>query len=104
MEVEVVGVFEGKGQAITGAPVAEWLLGEGRGAPSPAALFDEFCWRLVGQGMPLWRATVSLPTLHPQARAYGYRWRREPSVTEEFHVPHDIFDSDRLSRQPDPRR
>jgi adenylate cyclase len=93
VEVEVVGVFEGKGQAITGAPVAEWLLGEGRGAPSPAALFDEFCWRLVGQGIPLWRATVSLPTLHPQARAYGYRWRREPSVTEEFRVPHDIFDS-----------
>ena len=93
VEVEVVGVFEGKGQAITGAPVAEWLLGEGRAAPSPAALFDEFCWRLVGQGIPLWRATVSLPTLHPQARAYGYRWRREPSVTEEFRVPHDIFDS-----------
>jgi len=93
VEVRVVGVFEGKGQAITGAPVAEWLLGEGRGAPSPAALFDEFCWRLVGQGIPLWRSTVSLPTLHPQARAYGYRWLREPSVTEEFHVPHDIFDS-----------
>jgi adenylate cyclase len=92
-EVEVIGVFEGKGQAITGMPVAEWLLGEGRGAASPAALFDEFCWRLVGQGMPLWRATITLATLHPQARSFGYRWRREPSRTEEFRVPHDIFDT-----------
>jgi adenylate cyclase len=92
-EVEVIGVFEGKGRPIAGVPVAEWILGEGRNAPSPADLFDEFCWRLVGQGMPLWRATITLATLHPQARSFGYRWRREPSVTEEFRVPHDIFDS-----------
>jgi len=29
----------------------------------------------------------------PGARAYGYRWRRERGLTEEFRVPHDIFTS-----------
>lgn len=92
-EVTVVGQFEGHGQPITGEPVAEWLLGAARRLHAPAALFDEFCWRLVGQGIPLWRATVSIATLDPRARAYGYRWWRERGVTEEFRVPHDIFRS-----------
>ena len=92
-EIEVVGRFEGRGQPILGVPVAEWLLDDARRLSSPSALFDEFCWRLVGQDIPLWRATVSIATLDPRARAYGYRWRRERGLTEEFRVPHDIFTS-----------
>jgi adenylate cyclase len=99
-EVTVVGQFEGRGQPITGTPVADWLLGDARRLPSPAALFDEFCWRLVGRDIPLWRATVSIATLDPRARAYGYRWRRERSLTEEFRVPHDIFASNDYRNSP----
>ena len=65
-EIEVVGRFEGRGEPIAGVPVAEWLLGDARRLSSPSALFDEFCWRLVGRDIPLWRATVSIATLDPR--------------------------------------
>jgi adenylate cyclase len=99
-DIVVIGQVESKGRPIDGPPLAEWLLGEGRGAASPAALIDELCWRLVGRDIPVWRASVSLPTLHPQARAYGFRWRRDPSGIEEFTVPHNILDSQDYRESP----
>jgi len=53
-----------------------WAVGEGlRGADS-ATLFDGLCQRLVGAGVPLWRAFAGMRTLHPQWAGYGYIWWR----------------------------
>ncbi len=91
--IEVIAVHRGHGQPIVGEPVADWLLGEGRQTASTSALFDQLCWRLVGQGVPLWRATISLATLHPEARAYGHRWWRERRLTEEIRVRHEATET-----------
>ena len=90
---EVVGSFKGRGQPIEGGSAAVWLLSDGRRMESTAALFDEFCWRLAGEGVPLWRATISLATLHPTARAFGHRWWRERGVTEEVRFNHTLLES-----------
>jgi adenylate cyclase len=39
-------------------------------------LFDGLCQRLVGAGVPLWRAFAGMKTLHPQWGGYGYTWWR----------------------------
>ena len=88
---EVIGVFEGKGQAITARrwPCSFWARAGGRprggSLEHSAGAWSVGAYLSRGNGLPA--------DPRPQAPAYGYRWRREPSVTEEFRVPHDIFDS-----------
>jgi len=41
------------GAPIPGGQVARWLLCEGRRIESIVEMFDELCWRLVGDGVPL---------------------------------------------------
>jgi adenylate cyclase len=53
-----------------------WAVGEGLRGTDAAALFDGFCQRLVGAGVPLWRAFAGMRTLHPQWGGYGYTWLR----------------------------
>ena len=54
-----------------------WAVRQGlRGLPSEE-LFDGFCQRLVGAGVPLWRGFAGTRTLHPQWAGYSYTWRRE---------------------------
>jgi adenylate cyclase len=53
-----------------------WAVGEGLRGADAAALFDGLCQRLVGAGVPLWRAWAGMRTLHPQWGGYGYTWWR----------------------------
>jgi adenylate cyclase len=54
-----------------------WVVREGLRGVAAAALFDGFCQRLVGAGVPLWRGFIGMPTLHPQWGGYSYTWRRD---------------------------
>jgi adenylate cyclase len=81
--------------ATSRAPVAEpdlvgWMLTEGRRAKRPGEFWDAFCWRLVGAGLPLWRASASVATLHPQILGFGFRWWRERGETDIFRVGYGI--------------
>jgi adenylate cyclase len=53
-----------------------WAVGEGLRGTEAAPLFDGLCQRLVGVGVPLWRAFAGMRTLHPQLGGYGYTWLR----------------------------
>jgi adenylate cyclase len=53
-----------------------WAVGEGLRGTEAAPLFDGLCQRLVGAGMPLWRAFAGMRTLHPQWGGYTYTWWR----------------------------
>jgi hypothetical protein len=53
-----------------------WAVGEGLRGADASRLFDSLCQRLVGAGLPLWRAFAGMKTLHPQWGGYGYTWRR----------------------------
>lgn len=80
------GVYTSLGAPIPGGQVGRWLLREGRHIESIVEMFDELCWRLVGDGLPLWRATLHMGTLHPLTRATGARWLREPKLIEQYRV------------------
>ncbi|QSQ21339.1 adenylate/guanylate cyclase domain-containing protein [Pyxidicoccus parkwayensis] len=75
--------------AVTGPDVAGWLVTEARSVDSPAALLDGLCQRLVEQGIPLARASISLFTLHPLLHGRSFRWRPNHGASTEVH-PHGL--------------
>jgi adenylate cyclase len=94
------GVYTGLGTPIPGGGVDRWLLSEGPQIDSHVELFDELCWRLLGVGVPLWRATLYMGTLHPLIRGIGARWLRELKVIEEFHILYGADATDEYLRSP----
>jgi len=82
------GAYTGLGAPIPGGRIDRWILGEGPHIDSEVELFDELCWRLLGDGVPLWRATLHMGTLHPLIRGVGARWLRELKIIEEFRILH----------------
>jgi len=85
-----VDEYRSGGKPISGGDIFHWVLTEGRRNLRGLALFDELCWRLVGRGLPLWRAHFSTPTLHPEFLGYSYRWWRDREVVEEYRVRRGI--------------
>ena len=59
-----------------------WAVRQGLLGISAAELFDGFCQRLVIGGLPLWRASAAMRTLHPQWGGYSYLWRRDLNAIE----------------------
>jgi adenylate cyclase len=80
------GAYTSLGAPIPGGQVDRWLLREGPHIESIVEMFDELCWRLVGDGLPLWRATLHMGTLHPQIRSLGARWLRPFNIIEEYRI------------------
>jgi adenylate cyclase len=64
------------------APVADWLVREGRLVVRPADFIGKLMDRAVKAGIPLWRAYIGLQLIHPQLTAMGYMWRRGDKVEE----------------------
>jgi len=94
------GAYTGLGAPIPGGRIDRWILGEGPHIDSDVELFDELCWRLLGDGVPLWRATLYMGTLHPLIRGVGARWLRELGVIEEFRILHGNEVTDEYLRSP----
>ena len=59
-----------------------WAVGEGLRGIEAEPLFDGLCQRLVGAGVPLWRAFAGMRTLHPQWGGYSYTWWRDQNAIE----------------------
>jgi adenylate cyclase len=95
-----VAEYRGLGHPIEGGDIFAWVLGDGRTRLRGPALFDELCWRMIGQGIPLWRATFSTPTLHPQFLGYNYRWWRDRGITEEYHVRRGVIETQDYRESP----
>jgi adenylate cyclase len=70
--------------------LVSWLLRPQSRALDGVVLFDELCWRLVWQGIPLWRTNLSVGMLHPQMMGLGFRWWRDRALTQEFRVKHGM--------------
>ena len=95
----IEGVYTGLGAPILGGEIEHWLLVDGPQIDSAIELFDELCWRLVGDGVPLWRATFHTGTLHPQISGVGARWWRDRKIIEDYRILHgsETTDEYRLS-------
>lgn len=60
-----------------------WIVQCGLEHDELGPLLDGICTRLIAAGLPVLRASISLPTLDPDARAVGYVWRRGAPVGTE---------------------
>jgi adenylate cyclase len=96
----IEGAYCGLGAPIPGGQIERWILGEAPHIDSDVELFDELCWRLLGDGVPLWRAALHVGTLHPQIRGVGARWWRERKVIEEYRILHGSESTDEYLQSP----
>jgi adenylate cyclase len=94
------GAYTSLGAPISGGRVDKWILREGPHIDSDVEMFDELCWRLVGDGLPLFRATLHMGTLHPQIRGLGVRWLRPLKVVEEYRILQGNEGTDEYLRSP----
>jgi adenylate cyclase len=94
------GAYTGLGEPIPGGQIARWLLVEGPHIDSGVELFDELCWRLLGDDVPLWRATYHVGVLHPQIRGIGLRWLRDRKVVEDYRILHGSEETDEYRLSP----
>ena len=94
------GTYSGLGAPIPGGGIDRWILTEGPQIESHVELIDELCWRLVGDGVPLWRATLYAGTLHPLIRGVGARWLRDLNVIEDFRILHGSGETEEYLRSP----
>lgn len=88
--IEVVGQFSGSGESIPANELPDWLLGKGRRLRGDAEFFDTLCSSLLAAGLPIWRASISVGTLHPQILGLSFRWWRDRRVTEVLRVGHGV--------------
>src|SRR5690349_25097444 len=58
-------------------PVVQWLVHGARNAPLSQEVLTELCQRLVAAGLPLWRVTVFVRTLHPEIVGRRFVWHPE---------------------------
>lgn len=66
-------------------PIREWLVDQALGEPDIVNMFETMCQRLAGIGIPISRARLIWPTLHPLFRAETVIWDRgKPAVLEHF--------------------
>jgi adenylate cyclase len=58
-------------------PVVQWLVHGARNAALSQEVLTELCQRLTAAGLPLWRVTVFVRTLHPQIVGRRFTWHPE---------------------------
>ena len=64
--------------------IVAWSVSVGLDGLDQGELVARYCERLVGAGVPLWRASIGADTLHPLIVAQGHRWLAGEGVHEEF--------------------
>src|SRR6516162_9751172 len=57
--------------------VVQWLVHGTRNAPLSQEVLTELCERLTAAGLPLWRVTVFVRTLHPEIVGRRFVWHPE---------------------------
>lgn len=65
--------------------IEAWLIDKALGDPDIVILFQRLCERLAGAGVPLDRAALSWPTLHPLFRAEQIFWNNVDGAHLEQH-------------------
>ncbi len=80
-------------------PLQEWLIDKSLGDSDVIELFETMCNSMVGVGLPIHRARLIWPTLHPLFQAETVMWDEgKPAVLEQFE--HQDQDSDAWNRSP----
>ena len=77
----------------------DWLTDGARSAQRPEAVLAELCDRLVQVGIPLWRVSVFVRTLHPEIMGRRFIWQPGDGVMITEGV-FDLLDTDRFQNSP----
>ena len=67
----------------TALDITQWVVSEGLKGSSETEILTGFCQRLVTEGMPLLRANLSQPTLHPIIGGHNFIWWRDEETAVE---------------------
>jgi len=79
--------------------IVNWLTGGARSAARPEAVLKQLCDRLVEVGIPLWRASVFVRTLHPEIMGRLFIWQPGAAVTITEGL-FELLDTDRFQNSP----
>ena len=81
------------------APISDWLLDRSLADNDIVDLFQSMCQKLVGIGIPVGRARLFWPTLHPLFQAETVLWDRGNDASLEQFEHQDQM-SDAWNRSP----
>ncbi|GEP08421.1 adenylate/guanylate cyclase domain-containing protein [Methylobacterium gnaphalii] len=70
------------------ARLCSWITERATVSDDGEALLDGVCTALCEAGLPLWRASVSGPTIDPAHRSVGLTWYAQEGMTLTF-IPHE---------------
>jgi adenylate cyclase len=82
--------------------ITEWLGREASRLGSAAALMQEMCDRLLSEGLPLFRVTCMIRTLHPTLVGTTAIWRKDQEWPTEFAALQGIVDLPQFKASPLP--
>ncbi|MBO0904331.1 adenylate/guanylate cyclase domain-containing protein [Jiella sonneratiae] len=80
--------------------VNEWLLSEALGEPKLEDIFYRLCIKLLGIGVPISRARLNWPTLHPLFRAEMISWNRHDTRATLDHFNHQDSNTEAWQASP----
>ncbi len=81
------------------SPAAQWLIDhEGKVTPV-SELLEGFCRHLLDEGLPLFRVTTGLPSMHPLTLTRAFAWQRGQGVTMAERG-HDVVQTDEYLKSP----
>ncbi|MDD9910486.1 MAG: adenylate/guanylate cyclase domain-containing protein [Ahrensia sp.] len=74
--------------------VGEWLVDQALSEPDIVEMFENLCHRLYGIGVPIARARLTWPTLHPLFGAETILWKSGKEIEfEQFRHQDDVSES-----------
>lgn len=74
-------------------PLTDWLLLSAGDCASPEELTAQLGQKLIAAGVPLWRISVAIWTLHPQLAGTTYTWRSDREGVAQVYTPHGALES-----------
>lgn len=76
--------------------IAEWLVDQALGQPDIVDMFNGMCHRLHGVGIPIARARLTWPTLHPLFQAETILWQTDEEILFEQFLHQEMASDDWL--------
>ena len=79
--------------------IADWLIDGARSAANTQDMLAQFCDRLLGCGIPIWRVGLFIFTLHPQVMGQRVLWKPDAPVAVD-NASFEMFQSEDFRRSP----
>lgn len=81
-------------------PALDWLVRETAGVRFVEVLLAGLCERLLAEGLPIDRASLSIRVLHPQFTGVGMLWRPGMGEAETIRIEHAMLNEPRFLNSP----